>query len=178
MHIETTRLILRSIQPSETGILRQFVQEPDIHQEFKSLASLNEGGLRHEITARHHGFNHPWCWMVTRNTNAIVGILLLRNYETPRACQIYYALTGSQRGNGYATEAVHGIRDYLKRQEHIPLVFLRGDIQNIDSQNVAIRAGFRVIGVPRTRPALFFGYAPYGMEPSQFLEKLSEVIPQ
>ena len=181
MFVETTRLILRSMQPSEAGILQQFLQEPDIQLEFKNLIGLNEEVLRQEITARLHGHKHPWCWMVERNTNVVVGFLLIRNYEALRACQVYYALRQCHRGNGYATEAVRSIQDYLHQHEHVQMVFLRGNIQNTDSRNVAIRAGFHVIGRPKNPPAMFFGYTPYGMEPSQFMEKLdqlSEMDPQ
>jgi RimJ/RimL family protein N-acetyltransferase len=87
----------------------------------------------------------PWFWIVNRETGGIEGFLMVRRHKTVAWCQIYYALRPSARGQGFATEALAMIRNRLVLEGGVEGVFLRGDINNVASREVAIRAGFQVI---------------------------------
>jgi RimJ/RimL family protein N-acetyltransferase len=61
----------------------------------------------------------------------------------PRQACIGYTLARAHWGQGYATEAVHGLLDYLFRELHLHRVVAECDVLNTASHKLLERLGFR-----------------------------------
>lgn len=63
--------------------------------------------------------------------------------------EIGYALQPSERGKGYATEAIQILVDYLFLYKDIPRITICTDARNIATIKTAQRVGFKKEGVIR-----------------------------
>jgi ribosomal-protein-alanine N-acetyltransferase len=68
-----------------------------------------------------------------------------------RLLEIGYALTLSERGKGYGTEAVQFLVDHIFLSKEVARIQACTDTRNVFSQRVLAKAGFRREGAMRNR---------------------------
>ena len=78
-----------------------------------------------------------------KTTDAFAGCIMLRHAETKDDAEIGYALMPMYWGRGYATEALIGGIKYAFENLGLPTVHAITRIENIASQELAIKCGFR-----------------------------------
>ncbi len=102
-------------------------------------------GTRNGVTlALEHG--HPPGWLV-RSAAGVIGDCGIRAPVDDAGCvEIGYGLAGPYRGQGFGTEVVIAISDWLLGQPSVSAVRARTLPSNAGSRRVLEKAGFTVVG--------------------------------
>jgi len=157
--VETARLWLRTYQPEDAALYLQVVQENREHlAEFlpkKVQALQNEADAEAWI----RWLNGEWeqgslfvfgLWEKT--SGRCVGETYLANPDWDVPCiELGYFLVQTTTGQGYAAEAARAALGWAFETLHVSRVDLQCRADNLPSQRVAERLGFRLEGCQRLR---------------------------
>ena len=82
-------------------------------------------------------------FIVEKSTDNYIGLLLLKDVNRECSVEIGYSLIKEEWKKGYATEVVNETVSWLFNQEGYTKICAITELDNIDSQNVLIKAGFK-----------------------------------
>lgn len=148
MILETERLFLREMTPSDYGALSKILQDEETMYAYNGAFDDEEtqAWLNKQIARyRAHGFG-LWA-MVLKETGEMIGQcgLTLQTWRDRQVLEIGYLLQRAHWHRGYATEAARGCKAYAFTALDAGEVFSIIRDTNTASQRVALRNGMTVI---------------------------------
>jgi RimJ/RimL family protein N-acetyltransferase len=145
--IETERLVLRELEPTDEDALARMFADPEV------MRWIGTGGVRTREVAtrtiereRERYAERGWgewatCRRDTGDMIGLCGLILWPDLDGVEELEVAYLLAGSAWGKGYATEAASAIRDFaireLSRSRLVSLVYH----DNVASAAVARKVG-------------------------------------
>jgi ribosomal-protein-alanine N-acetyltransferase len=114
-----------------------------------SVEGLRAGrGWPHDDTAHALAFTHAGgqTWLVVDDVGAVIGELGTKGPPSPDGrVEIGYGLAAASRGRGLGTAAVRLLVEALRRQPHISVLEADVVLDNLASQRLLERLGFRYV---------------------------------
>ncbi len=162
--LETERLILRHLMPSDLDDLWALYTDPEITK-FIPDAPRTRQEAQAELEWHMHG--HPknpqlglWA-TIHKATNKFIGRcgLLPWTIDGANEIEIAYTIARAYWGQGLATEAAHAIRDYGFVKLNLTRLICLIDSENIASQRVAEKIGLSFDKASRDEYGPFLVYA-------------------
>lgn len=162
--LETERLILRHLIPSDLDDLWELYSDPEITK-FIPDAPRTRQEAQEELGWHMHG--HPknpqlglWA-TIYKPSGKFIGRcgLLPWTIDGANETEIAYTIARAYWGQGLATEAAHAIRDYGFRTLDFPRLISVIDPNNITSQRVAEKIGMSFEKESRDEYGAFLIYA-------------------
>ena len=163
--IETERLILREILPSDADAMFELDSDPEVHRylgnaSVKSRKKILE--IIDFIRGQYNVFGIGRWAVVLKENNKFIGWAGLKYVNEPmNALSGYYDLgyrfTRKYWGKGYATEASAALMDYAFNKLKIPCVYALIEADNLKSRRVLEKVGFHedkpmtIDGVPHVQ---------------------------
>lgn len=144
--IRTKRLILRKIEAGDMESIQQWMKNPEI--------TRYEDWIPHESVVYTHGFffwltgdyenDQTYCWGMQLGEE-IVGFALVMNVNEWSGSVAYY-VRRDLWSNGYATEAVDAIMNYMFFEVGVERITAKHSIKNTASGRVLKKLGMRYRG--------------------------------
>ncbi len=136
---------LRVIEREDISLVYEWVNDPRFVGKYEPVAQETLGELQQQYdTALKNG--RKWFFIETKDGSKIgyaVHFLARRQHE------IGYAIIPSERGKGYATEAVTMLVDYIFLSKDIVRIQADTNADNVGSQRVLEKVGFTLEGILR-----------------------------
>jgi aminoglycoside 6'-N-acetyltransferase len=147
--LETDRLYLRSFQDSDLDAFLSYRNDPLVarYQSWDIPYSRDKGAAFIDAMKNTTpGFPGQWYQIAIelKSSRSMIGdcVFSLLN-EDPRQAEIGYSLARRYQGNGYATEAIHRLLDYLFGELNLHRVRAICDVENSASARLLERVGMR-----------------------------------
>lgn len=149
--IETERLILRKPNIDDCNTFYSYLLRPEMtefsqergYQTFESFYVSFSSNILGNLA------RHPFWTICLKDTNKVIGSIALEMYK-PRhkTCQIGYEINPDFFNNGYATEALIALMEYLEQEDmhRIEISIWQG---NVPSIKVAKKAGFKLESIAK-----------------------------
>jgi RimJ/RimL family protein N-acetyltransferase len=145
MHLETERLILRGLQPSDIPALVQLWSDPDVTRFMGGprdkdwLRDAFEGDLRNPSPST---YDDPWP-VIEKPSSRLVGHcgLLAKDIDDQPEIELVYVFAKPAWGKGYATEVALALKEYAQGCLDLHRLVALVDPQNAASARVAEKAG-------------------------------------
>lgn len=145
MHLQTKRLLIRTIEPSDVLPLAQLWSDPEVTRYMGGPRSYNKLLLTFNEEAQ-SGQPDPFdLWpVIEQETGNVVGHcgLLEKPVEYQLEIELVYVIAASVWGKGYATEAALALRDYAFNMLGVVQLIALIDPANGASAGVAEKVGF------------------------------------
>jgi RimJ/RimL family protein N-acetyltransferase len=151
--LDTTRLVLRPFTGADAPAVeaacndpdtRRWLPLPDPYDRSAAVEWVSEGAHRE----RRSGAGYTLA-AEDRETGRLVGSFSLHHVPRPGRAEIGYWVAPWARGRGYGTEATRRIAAHGFESLLLPRIQIRVAADNLASQWVAARAGFRAEGLLR-----------------------------
>ena len=148
MIIETERLLLREMQPTDYPALSKILQDADVMYAYEGPFSDTETQewLNKQLKKNYeeHGFG-LWA-VVLKATGEMIGNcgLTMQKYKDTQVLEVGYLFQKAFWHKGFATEAAKACRDYAFTKLDVKEVFSIIRDSNTASQNVAKRNAMTV----------------------------------
>ena len=150
--IETERLILREIPPSDREAMFRLDSDPEVHRYLggEPLTDIGQADEVIRFIRRQYADNGIGRWAVLhKHTGTFIGWAGLKWVTEPMNGHTHYydlgyRLMHKHWGKGYATEAARAWVDYAFRIIGTDAVYALTECGNTASDNVLLKAGFRL----------------------------------
>lgn len=151
MQLQTQRLLLLPLSASQLALLAEDIPALEKELAISYEAEPIEGiflqiikGQVAKVAQNEAEYLYHTFWLLVREQDRVV--VGSADFKTPPnqlgEVEIGYGLGKNFEGNGYMTEAVKAICDWVLTQEGISHVVAETEPDNMPSQNVLIRCGF------------------------------------
>lgn len=149
IHLKTKRLILRPLQESDLETFAAYRSDPDVarYQSWTPPFTIDQATAFLKAMNRAPA-GTPGVWlqlaMERQIEPGIIGDCALQIWaEDNRQATIGFTLSQAYQHQGYATEAVMGLLDYLFGEKHLHRVSAICDAENLASASLLERVGMR-----------------------------------
>jgi RimJ/RimL family protein N-acetyltransferase len=119
----------------------------------KAYGEMLEGSLAHPKERKWYAL-----WMIEKADGTHIGDLCFKGCDTDRNPEIGYGILEAFQGRGYAAEAVGLALQWAFRHPEIKAVEAETDPDNIASQRVLEKCGFRPMGIMGEEGPRFIKY--------------------
>lgn len=148
--IETERLLLWEIQPSDADAMFELDSDSEVHRYLgKAPVKSREEilGIIEYIRGQYYEFGIGRLAVVLKESNKFIGCAGLKFVNEPMETlpfyyNLGYRLTRKYWGRGYATEASVALVDYAFNKLNVPCVYALIETGNLKSRRVLEKAGF------------------------------------
>jgi len=135
---------LRVVEREVLPLVAEWRNSPEIQGEFIPIVQES----RAELEKRYDSFGpNEKRFFIEKKDGSKIGLVVLEPREGMQ--EIGYRVIPSERRKGYCTEAVKLIVDYLFLSQEIVRVQAHTDVENVVSQRVLVKAGFKKEGLVR-----------------------------
>ncbi|MCI8633943.1 MAG: GNAT family N-acetyltransferase [Lachnospiraceae bacterium] len=147
MYMETKRLMIRPFVKTDLEAFKKLL-------EIKELPGWGQQRERAESFLEWHIANYQKMDVVTgtvcfgifdKETGKILGAAGVGEHDDLHETEIFYHLLEEARGKGYAVEAAKAITEWVITEYQLPYIIGTAAIDNIASQRVLERCGYRLI---------------------------------
>ncbi len=136
--IETERLNIRIASDNE---MKEIINAEPIEEMKIAYGEMLSGCLRYPGQRQWYAV-----WLIYSKGGEKIGYLCFKGVSTDGVTEIGYGILPKFCGNGYATEAVGTVVKWALNQPEIKSVIAETDIENIASQKVLKKIGFKATG--------------------------------
>ena len=152
MTIETERLKIIALTPKQLELWTDDIGKLEMELCCSYRAEPMEGTFREIVCGqakkcRQEPANYLWhtFWLImTKSDRTVVGAIDFKDVPNSRGeAEIEYGLGCGFRHNGYMTEAVRAFSDWAACQDGVRHVIAETDTDNVSSQKVLMRCGFK-----------------------------------
>lgn len=152
--LTTARLRLRHFQQSDRDAFVAMRRDPEVarYQSWSSLDHAAAQSFINDMSRAEPGFPGEWFQfaIADRMTDQFIGDCALHvKADDPRQAEIGFSLTRQAQGQGFATEAISALLDYLFQERAIERVMAICDVRNHGSYRLLERLGMRQEGHTR-----------------------------
>lgn len=148
MILETKRLFIRPIEPGDKEAVFSYRSQREVNK-YQGFIPDNLSDVERFIANTAKEINTPGTWfqlvLILKESGALIGDIGLHFPEAdslPDTVEIGYTLDSASHGNGYATEALLAIIEYLKTALGKKNFTASVDPENAASIRVLERLGF------------------------------------
>ncbi len=161
--IETDRLVLRSMQPSDLDALLLIFTDPRVMASFggelfsrDQMQHWLQRNLDHQAEYGYGLFS-----IIHKASGSLIGDCGLEQMEVDgvRAAELGYDLRSDYWNQGFATEAATAVRDYAFNILQLPLLISLIRVGNLASRRVAEKVGMSVAAEFTTHGIQYWRYA-------------------
>lgn len=150
MYLETDRLIIRSIQPSDEAIFVEMASDGSLTEIFgdcsechKWMGEFISDAIKME--QENNPFHGYMAFVIENKENReVLGSVGSSYYDDFSKVGVTYFIGAKHRGHGYAAEALIALVDYLYANYEIDKLVAAASIHNIASYRTLEKAGFVV----------------------------------
>ncbi|MEP6262694.1 MAG: GNAT family protein [Gillisia sp.] len=149
MNFKTERIIIRPVEIGDKESIFTYRADPETSK-YLSLTPQTVEDVEEFITKTSREINVPGTWfqfvIIEKVTNQLIGDIGIHFLETDsenKQVEIGYTLDSRFRGNGYASEALSVIIEYLVSKLNKHRIIASIDPANLDSIKLVERLGFR-----------------------------------
>lgn len=152
--LTTARLRLRHFHPSDLDAFVAMRQDTHVAR-YQSWSSLDHAAAQvfiNDMRAAQPGLPGEWFQfaIADRVTDQFIGDCALHvKADDPRQAEIGFTLSGKAQGQGFATEAISALLDYLFQERSLERVMAICDVRNHGSYRLLERLGMRREGYTR-----------------------------
>lgn len=152
VRIETERLILRELLPSDREAMFLLDSDPEVHR-YLGSEPVTDIGQTDEVIRfirQQYADNGIGRWaVICKHTGTFIGWAGLKWVTEPMNGHVFYYDLGYRFikeywGKGYATEAARALVDYAFRVIGTDAVYALTECGNVASDRVLLKAGFRL----------------------------------
>jgi RimJ/RimL family protein N-acetyltransferase len=149
LHLETNRLILRSFQESDLGAFVRYRSDPAVakYQGWDAPYGIDAAAtFIQEMKERHPGTKGEWYQIAVelKASGEMIGDCAFHALpQDEQQAEIGFTLSRRYQGQGYATEAVTRLLDYLFGELGLDRVLATCDAENLGSAKLLERIGMR-----------------------------------
>ena len=152
--IRSARLDLREYAPADAGLVHAVLASGGEPEALPPGAPSDPGAVAGWLAESAHRARQAGAsvhlMMLDRAAGAIVGSIGLFHADWEvRSAEIGYGVRGSERGKGYATEALGAVARWALTEGGVQRAWLTANTDNVASVRVAEKAGFRREGTLR-----------------------------
>ena len=148
MLLETKRLIIRSIQPTDENIFIEMASDGSLWEIFgncsechKWMGEFINDAIR--LEAEDDPYQEYLAFVVEdKSSHTVVGSVGSSYYEDFKEVGVTYFIGAGHRGNGYAGEALQCFVEYLFERYHLKKLVATASVNNIASCKTLETAGF------------------------------------
>ena len=162
--LEGKHINLRLMEKEDIPLLFEFFNKPEILGEYNPLKQISRTDMENAI--ENTDTSETQIFIIEKKDGSKIGFINHFNViwnGIGKLLTIAYCLLPNQRGNGYCTEAVQILVDYLFLSKEIECIQATTHVKNIASQRVLEKIGFKKEGILRKR------FYIRGNWPNQFL---------
>lgn len=152
---ETDRLIIKEWETKDYKDLYEYAKDPKTSKflSFKPYSTLQEAKERIKTMRAKYNVNSPIkpYAILLKSENKVIGSIDIDDYS-PNAegiIEIGYIQNSNYWGNGYITEALIGMFQYIKKRNIAKRIVCKHDVENFKSGKVMKRAGMTFEGILR-----------------------------
>lgn len=155
--LETERLILRKVKAQDASeAYRSWCSDEEVSRYVLWDVHENEEVTKELYTAWEKEYEDPavFRWMVVlKETGELIGTIDVPNKKFLNfgAVEIGYCYGKKFWGNGYATEALHAVMEYLFMEVEVDVIYIQHLSNNPASGKVMIKNGLKFEGIERGR---------------------------
>lgn len=148
MRLETKRLIIRSLQPTDENALIDMAADGSLWEIFgdcsecqKWMGEFIRDAIR--LEAEDDPYHEYLAFAIEdKNSHMMVGSVGSSYYEDFEEVGVTYFIGAEYRGNGYAAEALQCLVEYLFARFHLNRLVATANINNTASCKTLEKAGF------------------------------------
>jgi [ribosomal protein S5]-alanine N-acetyltransferase len=147
MQLETKRLLLRPMLPSDFDALLLIFTDPNVMAAFnyppfthEQMQSWLQRNLGHQTE-----FGYGLFSVILKETDELIGDCGLEQMDDMNAAELGYDFRSAFWNQGYATEAACAVRDYAFDVLHLPHLISLIRVGNLASQRVAEKVGMTLL---------------------------------
>ena len=172
IELKSDRLILRRFKEEDAeNIFNSFVNNEDflyyankekrsLEEEIKSLKGIEE---------KYNNLEY-YNWLITLKDGTVIGAINLNVDNYNESCEFNYAIDEKYRKNGYMTEALNIVKEFVINELKANRFFGGCEINNIASKKVMEKCGLKYEGILRNHLKLKDGY--HDMRVYSFIRKM------
>ena len=148
MHLETDRLIVRSIQPSDEGVFVKMASDGSLTEIFGDCSECHKWmgefiGEAIRLEQENNPFREYMAFVIEdKNNHEVLGSVGSSFYEDFNEVGVTYFIGAVHRGHGYAAEGLNALVEYLYVNYEIEKLIATPSVQNVASCKTLERAGF------------------------------------
>lgn len=151
MRLETKRLIIRSIQPTDENALIDMAADGSLWEIFgdcsecqKWMGEFIRDAIR--LEAEDDPYHEYLAFAIEdKNSHMMVGSVGSSYYEDFKEVGVTYFIGAEYRGNGYAAEALQCLVEYLFARFHLNRLVATANINNTASCKTLEKVGFSLM---------------------------------
>ncbi len=150
MLIETNRLVLRPIELSDAPAVLKYSVDSQVTRytgDAGTVTTLSDA--RNLITNVWHSdyqkYGYGRLALVVKESNQVIGFCGLKYLEDLEKTDLGYRMLPEYWGRGYATESSLAVLEYAKKSMELDEIIGMAAINNVASQNVLLKLGFREV---------------------------------
>lgn len=152
--LESSRLILRKFKPEDTDEMFQNWASDELVTKFLTWPTHNDTQetssiLNHWISQYKQPETYRWCIALKENKNPIGSISVVSINHHAESLEIGYCIGRDYWNQGFTTEAVQVVVDFLFSQVAANRIEAHIDPKNEGSGAVLVKSGFRYTGLRR-----------------------------
>jgi ribosomal-protein-alanine N-acetyltransferase len=144
MHVDTERLLVRSLEVADAAPLAAIWSDPDVTRHMGGPRDFTEIREDLEEDARTDAQAEIDLWpVVEKLSGRVIGHcgLIEKDVDDEAEIELIYVLASDSWGEGYATEAASALRDYAFHQLGLRRIISLIDAENAPSARVAEKIG-------------------------------------
>ncbi len=152
---ETERLIVKEWEEKDDKDLFEMVSDLEVTKflHYQPYQTLKEAKIRIKNIINSYPLN-PFInnfAIMSKKDHKVIGDINISTYKPQAGGSVHigYTLNRNYQGKGYATEAVIGVLQFIKKNKIAKRIEATHDITNIKSGNVLKRAGMIFEGIAR-----------------------------
>ena len=147
LRLETKRLFLRSMLPSDFDALLLIFQDPRVMAAFHHPPFTEEQMQRwlQRNLDHQNEYGYGLFSVILKETNDLIGDCGLEQMDDMNAAELGYDFRSEFWNQGYATEAALAVRDYAHGVLHLPRLISLIRVGNLASKRVAEKVGMTLV---------------------------------
>lgn len=144
MLFETERLYVTKWEDGDLDSLYKLFNDTAIKELILPKLTMEETEYIFEKQLHAYKNDYPFgrYFIVEKQSNEFIGLLLLRKNKEEEGVEIGYSLIKKHWKKGYATEIVHKGTNWLLEQNEISNIYAVTEAGNLNSQHVLLKCGF------------------------------------
>ena len=152
--LETKRLLLRELVPSDATDLKEWFGRDEVYKYWGNLPGKGEKNPEILfVDPRPHvkrKLDKGFLWaIIERTNNKVIGVIEIFDVENNRMGTVGYRIDPRVWGQGYCTEALKRIMDFVYMETAIDRLWTDVDVNNAGSNKVVEKCGFKLEGTIR-----------------------------
>ena len=148
--LEGKSVNLRIVEKEDLPLLAEWFNNPEVFGQYNPLVQFSKKEIEKDYEDRKLEQTE---FIIEKKDGSKIGYMWHFSIPLPRLLEIGYFLVPKERGKDYCPEAVNILVDYLFLSKDIVRIQAHTDIENVASQKVLEKTGFKKEG--KSRKSMF-----------------------